>query len=88
MGFKPHQRRSKLESVSKLTNYIKSVLKKVRSIIYKSQEDRVRYYNQRYISVPVFCPSNRIFIDSSNIYTTCLSTKLLYYCLRPYIVEK
>ena len=88
MGFKPHQRRSKLESVSKFTNHIKFVLEEVRSVIYKSQEDRVRYYNQRYTSIPIFCPSNKIFLDSSNIYTICLSTKLLYYCLRLYIVEK
>jgi len=47
-----------------------------------------KYYNQRYIPVLVFCPSDKVFLDFSDIYTTYSFTKLSYYYLEPYIVEK
>ena len=35
-----------------------------------------RYYNQRYISTPVFYYGNKMFLNSLDIYTMCSSAKL------------
>ena len=47
-----------------------------------------KYYNYRYTSVPVFHPSDKFFLDSSDIYMICSLIKLSYHHLRFYIVEK
>ena len=36
----------------------------------------------------MFNPSDKIFLDFSDIHKTCLSTKLSHYCLGLYMVEK
>lgn len=77
-----------MESISKFTDYIKSTLKEARSVIHKFQENITRYYNQKYIPTLVFCPSNKIFLDSLDIHTIYSSTKLSHYYLKPYMVEK
>ena len=80
MEFEPYQRRFKLESILKFTNCIKF-------IICKSQKDIAKYYNQRYISIPVFHPNNKMFLDFSNIHIIYFSTKLSHH-LKSYMVEK
>lgn len=47
-----------------------------------------KYYNYRYTSAPVFHPSDKIFLDSSDIHITYSFIKLSYHHLRFYIVEK
>ena len=84
MGFEPHQQRSKLESVSKYVERIKSALEKVKSIVQKAHNDMARYYNQYCIHVLVFEPGDKIFLDFSDIYTIHSFTKLLHCQLRPY----
>jgi len=88
MGFEPYQRKSKLESVSKFTDYMKYILEETMSAIYKSQKDIAKYYNWKYTPVQVFHSSNKISLDFLNIYTIHPSAKLFHYCLKPYILEK
>ena len=83
-----YQKISKLKSISMFTNYIKSTLEETRSTICKSCKNIAKYYNWRCIPILVFCPSDKIFLNSSNIYIICFSAKLSYYCLGLYIVEK
>ena len=77
-----------MESISKFTDYIKSILNKVRTTISKFQKDIVRYYNYKCTLTLVFHPSNKIFLNFSNIYITYPSIKLLYHHIRLYVVEK
>jgi len=48
----------------------------------------VRYYNQKYTSMPIFNCGNKIFLNTTDIHTTYLFTKLYHYYLGSYIVEK
>jgi len=48
----------------------------------------IKYYNWCHTSILVFQPGDKLFLDISDIYTTQLSAKLLYYYLGSYIVEK
>jgi len=88
MGFKPHKHEFKLESVSKFMERMKFMLEKARFTIQKSQDNIVKYYNRHCTPTLVFKHSDKVLLDSLNIYTTYLSAKLSYYHLRPYIVEK
>jgi len=36
----------------------------------------------------VFCSSDKVYLDFSDIYITYSLTKLSYYCLKPYKIEK
>ena len=45
----------------------------------------IKYYN---ILILIFRPSNKIYLDSTYIYTICLSVKLVYWHLGLYIVKK
>ena len=88
MSFKPYQQKSKLESISKFMKRMKSVLEKAKSAVYKVHDDMAKYYNWYYTSILVFEPSNKMFLDFSDIYTMYSSTKLLYCHLELYIVER
>lgn len=88
MGFESSQIRSKLENVSKFTNYIKFILEEARFVTQKFQKDIVKYYNQRHTSTLVFYSGNKVFLDFANIHTIYPYTKLSYWYLKSYIVKK
>jgi len=46
-----------------------------------------RYYNQHRSPTLVFNPSDKVFLDASDIHTTCPSRKLSDWHLSPYPVE-
>ena len=60
----------------------------MKSTIHKFQKDIIYFYNQRYTLVPIFYPSNKVFLNTLDIHTICPSAKLSYYHLRSYMVEK
>jgi len=57
---------------------MKAAIEEAKSTIYKAQKDMVRYYNQRRSLVSMFKPSNKVFLDTLDIYITWPSAKLLY----------
>ena len=73
--------------VNEFTKQMKAAVEETKSAIWKTQKDMTCYYNQRRSPAPVFHPGDQIFLDASNIKTTCLSLKLLHHCLGPFIVE-
>jgi len=87
MGFEPRQWPSRLETVNKFMEKIETTIKEAKSTIWKVQDNMTRYYNQRRSLALVFHPGDWVFLDTSNIKTTCLSLKLSHHCLRPFIVE-
>jgi len=59
-----------------------------KSAIRKAQEDMTRYYNWRRSLAPVFKPEDRVYLDTSDIKTTCLSLKLSHRRLGPFKIER
>jgi len=71
MGFELEQNPSGLETVNEFTKRMKSATKEAKSTICKAQEDITQYYNQRRSPAPVFKPGDWVYLDTSDIKTTC-----------------
>jgi len=87
MGFEPRQDPSSLETVNEFTKRMESATKEAKSAICKAQEDMTRYYNRRRSPAPIFKPGDRVYLDVSDIKTTCLSLKLSHRRLGPFEIE-
>ena len=87
MGFELRQNPLGLETVNEFTTRIKSATKEAKSTIRKVQEDMVWYYNQSRSPAPMFKPGDQVYLDVSDIKTTCLSPKLSHRRLEPFKVE-
>ena len=87
MGFEPSQVPSGLETVNEFTERMKSATEEAKSAICKAQEDMTRYYNQRRTLAPVYKPGDRVYLDASDIKTTCPSPKLSHRRLGPFEIE-
>jgi len=55
---------------------MRTVIEEAKSAICKAQDDMKRYYNQQRTLALVFNPDNKVFLDMSDIWTTCPSQKL------------
>jgi len=88
MGFKPQQNPSSLEMVNEFTERMRTVIEEAKSAIYKAQDDMKRYYDRRRTPSPVFNPGDKVFLDTSDIRTTCPSQKLSHRRLGPFVVEQ
>jgi len=88
MGFKPQQNPSGLEMVNEFTGRMKSTTKEAKSAIRKAQEDMAQYYNRKRSLTLVFKPGDRVYLDASDIKTTCPSPKLSHRRLGPFKVER
>jgi len=88
MGFEPRQDPSSLEMVNEFTKRMESATEEAKSAIRKAQEDMTRYYNRRRSPAPVFKPGDRIYLDASDIRTTCPSPKLSHRRLGPFKIER
>jgi len=76
MGFKPRQNPSGLETVNEFMERMRTIIDKAKSAIHKAQDDMKRYYDQQRTLAPVFKPGDKVFLDTSDIRTTCPSQKL------------
>ena len=63
------------------------VIKEVKSTICKAQDDIKRYYDRRRTLAPVFKPSDKVFLNTSDIQTMCPSQKLSHRQLGLFVVE-
>jgi len=88
MGFEPRQDPSSLETVNKFIKRMESATEEAKSVIRKAQEDMTRYYNRRRSLAPVFQPGDWVYLDASDIKTTCLSPKLSHCRLGPFEIER
>jgi len=78
MGFKPQQNPSGLETVNEFMERMRTVIKEAKSVIHKAQDDMKRYYDRQRTLVLVFNLDDKVFLDTSDIQTTCPSQKLLH----------
>ena len=76
IGFEPQQNHSNLETVNEFMERMRMVMEEAKSMICKVQEDMKRYYDQHRTPAPVFNPGDKVFLDTSDIQTTCPSQKL------------
>jgi len=67
---------------------MRTAIDKAKSAIRKAQDDMKRYYDRRRTPAPVFNPGDRVFLDASDIWTTCPSQKLSHRRLGPFAVER
>jgi len=78
MGFKPQQNPSGLETVNKFIERMRTAIDEAKSAICKAQDDIKKYYNQCRTLAPVLNPGDKVFLDASDIQTTCSLQKLSY----------
>jgi len=88
MGFEPQQNHSDLETVNKFMKRMRMAIEEAKSAIRKAQEDMKRYYDRCRTPAPVFNPGDKVFLDASDIQTTCPSQKLSHRWLGPFVVER
>jgi len=69
MGFEPQQNPSSLETVNEFTERMKTAIEEAKFAIHKAQNDTKRYYNWQRTLAPVFKPSDKVFLDTSDIQT-------------------
>jgi len=55
---------------------IKMAIEEAKSAIHKAQDDMKRYYDQQRTPALVFKPSDKVFLDTSDIQTMCPLQKL------------
>ena len=87
MGFEPSQAPSRLETVSEFMEWMKSTTEEAKSAIHKAQEDMMQYYNRKRSLAPIYKPGDRVYLDVSDIKTTCPSPKLSHHRLGPFEIE-
>ena len=87
VGFEPWQNPSSLETVNKFMERMRMAIDEANSAIHKAQNDMKRYYDQYRTLAPVFNPGNKVFLDASDIQTTCPLQKLSHQWLSPFVVE-
>jgi len=65
---------------------MKDTLSKAWVALAKSKDDMACYYNQCCTPAPTFTAGDKVFLDTSDICTTCPSKKLLHHFLSPFPV--
>jgi len=76
MGFEPRQNSSGLETVNEFTERMRTAIKEAKSTIRKAQDDMKKYYDRRRTPALVFKPSDKVFLNALDIWTTCPLQKL------------
>jgi len=66
---------------------MRTAIKEAKSAIYKAQNDMKKYYDRKRTPAPVFNPGDKVFLDTSDIWTMCPSQKLSHRQLSPFVVE-
>ena len=71
MGFEPNQQRSHLKSVNKFKEQMEDAQKEAKVALAKSKDDMAKYYDWRRTPAPDYQPGDKVYLDASNICTTC-----------------
>src|SRR3979490_1201062 len=87
MGFEPREPESRTETVNEFRDRMEKSLEQAKSALAKAKDDMARYYNQCRIPAPKYWVGDRVFLDASDICTTCHSRKLGHRYLGPYVIQ-
>jgi hypothetical protein len=83
IGFKPQQAWSKLESVNEFTDQMAKGLEEMKAALTKVKDEYTMYYNHWHEPAPIFAPSDKVWLNGSNITTNWPSSKLSHCWLGP-----
>jgi len=73
--------------VNKFMERMRASINKAKSVIRKAQDNMKRYYDRQRTLAPVFKPGDKVFLNTSDIYTTRPLQKLSHRRLGPFVVE-
>ena len=63
-------------------------LEETKAALTKSKEDMAHYYNQPRMLALEYHAGDKVFLDASDIKTTCPLPKLTHHYLSPYLVQR
>jgi hypothetical protein len=86
MGFEPNGMRSADESVNKFRDRITAGVSEAKAALVKAKDEFKLYYDHQHMPVPEIKVGDRVWVDASDIKTTCLSPKFSDKRLRPFKV--
>jgi hypothetical protein len=88
MGFEPNGRRSADKSVNEFCDRIATGVSEAKAARVKAKDKFKLYYDRRHIPAPEIKVGDRVWVDASDIKTTCPSPKFSDKWLRPFKVVK
>jgi hypothetical protein len=84
MGFEPREPPSRVEAVNEFKDRMAATSEEAKAALVQAQDDMKRYYNRRRQPTPKFKVGDQVYLDASDIRTTCPSQKLAHRWLGPY----
>jgi hypothetical protein len=87
MGFEPQQP-SWIESANEFTDRMELALEEAKVALTKAKDDMARYYNQRRLPTSTYGSGDMVYLDASDVKTTCPSHQLSHQRLGPFPVER
>ncbi|GLB45156.1 putative integrase core domain containing protein [Lyophyllum shimeji] len=88
MGFEPRPLNSNNETANEFFERMKLAQEEVKAALAKAKDDMARYYDQCRIPALEHKPGDRVYLDTSDIQTTCPSKKLSHRYLGPYTIKR
>ena len=86
MGFEPHQAESQLETVNEFWDQMDPTLVEAKSALAKAKGDMAQYYNRHRTPAQEYQVGDKMYLDVSDICTTCPSQKLAHRYLGPFMI--
>jgi hypothetical protein len=86
MGFELNGMHSADESINKFRDRIATGVSEAKATLVKAKDKFKLYYDCRHVATPEIKVGDRVWVDTSDIKTTCLSSKFLDKRLRPFKV--
>jgi hypothetical protein len=86
MGFEPNGMRSADESVNEFRDRIAAGVSEAKATLIKAKDEFKLYYDRRRVPAPEIKVGDRVWVDASDIKTTCPSPKFSDKQLRPFKV--
>ena len=74
--------------VNEFKDLMDKSLEEAKAALTKSKDDMACYYNQRRMPAPEYHVGDKVFLNASDIKTTCPSPKLAHRYLSPYLIQR
>jgi hypothetical protein len=88
MGFEPREPASKVFEVKEFVDRMAKGVKEAKAALAKAKDKYAMYYNHHQTPTPKLKPGNHVWLDASDIKTTCPSAKLGHHNLGLYLIER
>jgi hypothetical protein len=88
MGFELNGRHSADKSINEFCDWIAAGVSEAKAALVKAKDEFKLYYDRRHVPAPEIKLGNRVWVDASDIKTTCLLPKFSAKRLGPFKVMK